>query len=306
MDKILAPHYESTLSRSAKEQVVLAVQDTTTLNYSTHRATTGLGPIASTEDGGIGLLLHNTMVFNLERTPLGLLDVQCWARNPEEFGKRHRRHQLPIEQKESYKWLKSLRAVAAAQKRCPETMLVSVGDREADIYELFALALSAGNGPKLLVRAERKRLLADGQGHLWDHVKSQPQGLRPLSGIAQVHVPRKGLPGQGSRPAREAQVEIRFARVTLKPPKRKPELGELTIWVALAEEVNYPDDVKEPLQWLLLTTLEVNSFEQAVAKVDWYGCRWGIEVYHRTLKSGCKIEARQLGSADSVSAIWRS
>jgi hypothetical protein len=292
MEKLMTPHYESTRKRSAQEQVVLAVQDTTFLNYNAHPATENLGPIASTADGAIGLVLHDTMAFNLERTPLGLLNIQCWARDPNDFGKKHRRNELPIEEKESQKWLVSYRAVAAAQKHCPATMFVCVGDREADIYELFHEALSDSAGPRLLVRAEHDRVLADGQGHLWDHVKGQP-----LAGRQEVHVPRRG-----NRPARVAQLEIRFAAVKLKPPKSKKALGELLVWAVLAEEVNAAPEVKEPLQWLLLTTLAVETFEQAVEKLDWYVARWGIEVYHRTLKSGCKIEERQLGNADRIEA----
>jgi len=159
-------------------------------------------------------------------------------------------------------------------------------------YELFHEALSDPAGPKLLVRAEHDRVLADGQGHLWDHVKGQP-----LAGRQEVQVPRRG-----NRPARVAQLEIRFAAVKLKPPKSKKALGELFVWAVLAEEVNAAPEVEEPLQWLLLTTLVVETFEQAVEKLDWYVGRWGIEVYHRTLKSGCKIEERQLGSADRIEA----
>lgn len=289
METILKPHYESTRERVKQEKVVLAVQDSTSLNYATHPATEGLGSL-STNQQAIGLLLHDTMAFNTDQTPLGLLDVQCWARDPEEYGKKHYSHKLPIEQKESYKWLKSYQAVAAVQKQCPDTMLVSVGDREADIYELFDLALTEPNGPKVLVRARHDRLLAEGQDHLWDYVQVQP-----ISGIQQVQVPR-----QGRRKARVAQLEIRFAKVTLKPPGKKRGLKPLTIWVVLAQEINCPEDVKEPLEWLLLTSIEVASFEQAIQMLAWYACRWGIEVYHRTLKSGCKIEQRQLRHADRI------
>ena len=165
MEKMLAPHYESTASRMAREKVVLAAQDTTTLNYSTHPATQGLGLIASRQESVIGLIVHDTMAFSTEGTPLGLIDVQCWARDPEDFGKKHDRHRLPIEQKESNKWLKSFSALAALQGTCPDTVLVSVGDREADIYEFFIEARQHGNGAQVLVRAEQDRLLADGQGH---------------------------------------------------------------------------------------------------------------------------------------------
>ena len=289
MDKLLAPHYDATVNRVAKEKVVLAVQDTTYLNYTAHPNTEGLGPIGNRNDGGaIGLVVHDTMAFNLDGTPLGLVNVQCWAREFAEAGsEKPRPQELPIEEKESYKWLVSYRAVAAAQKRCPQTMLVSMGDREADVYELFHEALSDPQNPELLIRANRDRLLSEGQGHLWEYVKAQP-----LRGMQQVQVPR-----QGKRPARKAELEIRFTQVTLKPPELKPELGELTLWAIAAVEVNYAPAVEEPIEWLLLTTLMIETFEQATEKLNWYAKRWGIEVYHRTLKSGCKIEERQLGKA---------
>ena len=123
------------------EKLVLAVQDTTSLNYTTHRATDDLGPIGTQAEGALGLWLHSTLAFNAEGTPLGLLDVQCWARDGRQFGKHHERKKRSIEEKESAKWLKSFRALAEVQRRTPGTRLVSVGDREADIYELFQEAL---------------------------------------------------------------------------------------------------------------------------------------------------------------------
>src|ERR1019366_1491893 len=115
---------------------------------ATHVATEGLGPIARAAQGPQGLHLHSTLAFTVQGTPLGFLDVQCWARKAEEFGKKAKRHSVPIEQKESYKWLKSYRALAAVQARQPKTTLVSVGDREADLYELFAEAATHPAGPK--------------------------------------------------------------------------------------------------------------------------------------------------------------
>ncbi|MCK5134112.1 MAG: IS4 family transposase, partial [Candidatus Sabulitectum sp.] len=292
LDTILAPHYEATLRRCEQEKIVLAVQDTSSLNYSTHPETENLGPISTQPNGVIGLLLHDTMAFNNDGTPLGLLDVQCWARDPDDFGKKHRRHQLPIEKKESYKWLKSYQAVAVLQAKCPDTMFVSVGDREADIFELFNLVVDDPSGPQLLVRATHDRLLDENNGRLWKHVQEQA-----VSGVQEIQVPR-----QKKRKARVAQLEIRFARVHLKPPSGKNKLKPLTVCAILAQEINCPDDVKEPLQWMLLTTIKVTIFEQATQKLAWYAGRWGIEVYHRTLKSGCKIEERQLGSAERIEA----
>jgi hypothetical protein len=287
MDKILEQHYEATLPRIRQEAVVLAVQDTTSLNYSAHPATENLGPIGNELDGPIGLELHDTMAFNLEGTPLGLLHACCWARDPKAFGKRKLKRNLPIEQKESNKWLKSFRKVAEAQKQCPQTMFVSVGDREADIYDLFALATDDPSNPKLLVRAIQNRNLAKEQGLLWDKVLKED-----VSGIQEIHVPRRG-----NQKARVARLEIRFRPVNLKAPRKG--LPDLTVRAVQASEVEAPEGVK-PLEWKLLTTCEVDTFEEAVEKLEWYTLRWGIEVYHRTLKSGCKIEERQLGCADRI------
>ncbi len=291
MDVLLEPHYRASQQRLAEQPIVLAVQDTTSLNYSPHPATENLGPIGSQPEGIIGLMVHDTMAFSLEGTPLGLLDVQCWARDGAEFGKKHQRKQRGIEQKESHKWLESFGRVAEVQRQCPQTMLVSVGDREADIYELFHLALADPQGPKLLVRAEQDRLLADGQGHLWPRVEQQP-----LAGVRKIWVPRRK-----KQPAREAWLEIRFGHVTLRPPQGKTRYGRLRLWAVLAQEVAAPEGI-EPLSWMLLTTCPVANLAEATEKLDWYTKRWCIEIFHKTLKSGCKIEQRQLGNADSLEA----
>src|SRR6266850_698211 len=291
MDDLLEPHRQSSYQRIAEKKIALCPQDTTSLNYSTHPATENLGPIGSKQDGIIGLIVHDTMAFTVEGTPLGLVDVQCWARDAEEFGKKHQRKQRTIEEKESYKWLRSFQSVAEAQRHCPNTMLVSMGDREADIYELFHLALQDPHGPKLLVRAEQDRLVEDSQGHLWSTVASQP-----VAGVQEIHVPRRG-----PAPARRARLEVRFAEVTLKPPQDKSKYGLLKLWAVLAQETDAPEGIS-PLSWMLLTTCRVASFDDATEKLAWYTKRWGIEIYHKTLKSGCRIEQRQLGDADSIEA----
>jgi hypothetical protein len=140
LESVLSGHYQATRRRAAQYPVVLAVQDTTDLNYSTHRECAMLGPIGDRQSQAVGLLVHDTMAYNLEGTPLGLIDLQCWARDAEDRGKRERRYALPIEQKESAKWLVSYRAAARLQAECPGTIVVSVGDREAGLYELFVEA----------------------------------------------------------------------------------------------------------------------------------------------------------------------
>lgn len=294
MQMLLQGHVEATVQRAQHYAVVLVPQDTTFLNYTAHPETEGLGPIGTRSDAAIGLVVHDTMAFTPEGTPLGLLDVQCWARDPREAGKRERRKSLRLEEKESVKWLNSYRAVARAQQLCPQTMFLCMGDRESDIYELFYEAYQTQDGPKLLVRADRgrQRKVApdeDGEEYLWGRLASEP-----LSGEMEIVIAR-----QGPRPKRTVRLEVRYAAVTLKPPRGKP-LKAVPVWAVYAREVGAPAEVKEPLEWLLLTTIEVTSFEQAVERLTWYTRRWGIEIYHRVLKSGCRIEDRQLSTADRI------
>jgi hypothetical protein len=294
MPTLLRPHIESTLERVRSHPVILAVQDTTTLNYTGHPPQ-GVGPINNSQNSAVGLVLHDTMAFTPEGTPLGLLNVQCWARDPEQAGKKHRRHQLPIEEKESLKWLVSYRAVAAAQKLCPDTLLVSVGDREADLYELFHEAAQDPQGPRLLVRAERTRNRKVEQGdekeELWQRMKAET-----VAGTLQVAVPRRG-----SRPSRTARLEVRFAPVVLTPPT-KSKLSPLSVWAIYAREAGHTAEVKEPIDWMLLTTVKTESFPDACQRLSWYSRRWSIEVYHRTIKSGCRIEDRRLQDTESLEA----
>lgn len=290
MERVLRAHKESTVDRIKNYKVVLAVQDTTSLNYTSHKAKQGLGPISKVKQSR-GLHLHDTMAFNTEGTPLGLLDVQCWARDPADKDRKKSRPNLPIEQKESMKWLNSYRAVSEVQKICPDTMLVSVGDREADIYDLFWEASKNSAGPKLLVRCNRSCKRKVEQKLLWDLVANQP-----MAGHQGVLIPR-----QGCQLEREARLEIRHAKVTLTPPTSK-NMPALDVWMVYALEIEAPQHVKKPLEWMLLTTVETQTFEQACERLEWYAKRWGVEVYHRTLKSGCRIEDRQLETTDSLEA----
>jgi len=291
MSGILQSHYQATVQRVASEPVVLAAQDTTSLNYSAHPATEVLGLIGSEVQGPIGMLVHSTLAFNLAGTPLGLLDVQSWTRDPEDFGKKHQRKELPFEAKESVRWLRSLEALERVQGQCPGTRLVSVGDREADIYELLVWATEKPGRPALLVRAERDRLWAEGQASLWAHVSSQP-----VAGELDLQVPRRD-----NRPSRIARLSVRFAAVELKPPALKKQLGPVRMWAVLARE-EAPPAGREPVEWMLLTNLPVEDFAGAQEKLRWYAGRWGIEVFHRVLKSGCQMEQRQLAGADRLEA----
>ena len=289
---ILEGHFEATAARVAEQAVVLAVQDTTFLDYSSHPQTQGLGPIGTKScDKALGLLVHGTMAFTPSGLPLGLIELQSWARDPKEMGKRERRKELPIEEKESFKWISSFRQARALQERCPRTQIISVGDRESDIYELFLETLRPG-AAALVIRAERDRGLSQEEGLLWEKMDKEPvQASYALE-----------VPAGKNRPARTAQMEVRFARVSLKAPQRLRDRPAVELWAVHAVEAASAPDPKQKLEWMLLTTLEVKCVEDAIKVIGYYKQRWGIERFHKVLKSGCRIEDRQLGQADSLEA----
>ena len=291
MEVILDAHTEATIERIKAHRIVLAPQDTTTLDYSTHPMTEGLGPTNGVAHQSVGLILHDTLAFTEDGTPLGILDAQCWARDALQRGKRYQRKELPLEQKESVKWLRSFRRLAEIQKLCPDTMLVSIGDRESDIYELFLEATREPDGPKLLVRSEKTRNRMVEQEQLWDYMAS-----READGMLQIHLPRRS-----TRKARNALLDLHFAEVMLTAPKKSPSSAPVKVWAVYVREKEEKEDIT-PVEWMLLTTAPVVSFEDAQKRVEWYSGRWGIEVYHRTLKSGCRIKTRQLGTADRLEA----
>src|SRR5262252_10977594 len=276
---ILQSHVEATYTRLGAVPVVLAVQDTTEVNWTRHPATQGLGPLGHTACHG--LLVHTTLAITPERVPLGLLAQQVWARDPDDIGKRARRKQLPISQKESQKWLHSLDAVFTARDCCPTTRMVSVGDREADVYDVLAAPRPAGVA--LLLRASWNRCVDAPQRYVRAAVTAQP-----VAAQIRLHVPRRG-----PQPAREATLALRYCLLTLYPPQhRKAEgLPTITLWAVQVYEVEPPAEV-EPIEWLLFTTVAVETVDDAIERVQWYSCRWGIEVWHRILKSGCHLEAR--------------
>lgn len=282
---VLESHIEATSRRLHHVPVVLAVQDTTEVDWTSHPATRGLGPLGPRACQG--LRVHSTLAFTPERLPLGLLAQQVWARDPADVGKRTRRKQLPISQKESQQWLTSLAAVCQARDGCPQTRLISIGDREADVYDLLAAARP--EGVEVVIRAAWDRCVQAPERHVWATVEAQ----------AVVEHLRLQVPRRGRQPGRDATLALRFCPLTLRPPQhRKTEhLPAVALWAVQVREVEPPDGV-EPIEWLLLTTVAVHTVADAVERVDWYACRWGSEVGHRLLNSGGRIKARQLATGE--------
>ena len=287
---ILAPHLASSVKRMHDQPVILAVQDTTFIDYAGHRATEGLGPM--NDKNGWGFLCHGTLAFTPEGLPLGVLGLRVWARDPNNRGIKASRRLRAIEDKESYKWIDSVQALARLREQLPGTRLVSVADREGDVYEFFVQAQALG--VDLLVRAAWDRGVKSPQGHVWSTLAKAPL-------LAQQ---RLQLPRSHGRAPRVAKLSLRACPITLKPPRNHTgaPLAPISLWALWACEIRPPAGVKA-IEWMLLTTIPIDSAEQACERLNWYARRWGIEIWHRILKGGCKIEARQLESFDRLQRL---
>lgn len=267
----------------------LAIQDTTFLNLPTLEATEGLGTVGGEDEEA--LLMHSVLAVRPDGHIVGMLDTQVWARPPEELGKAEARKSRPIEEKESAKWLRGMARVAALRDRwSPGTRLVHMGDREADIHEVFEKARALGDD--VLVRCSVDRRVEGEFGHVWATLAT-----RPVLAVARVQVPRKK-----GQPRRWANVEVRSATVRLDPPRWHPERRPVTLGVVWVHEAAAPPGV-EPLDWMLWTTLAAGTAAEAMQVVEFYRLRWRIEDFHRTLKDGCKIERTQLKTAGRIETL---
>lgn len=289
-ERIRAPHHQRTVERIAQYKQVLAVQDTSFLNYTHHPQTEGLGAIGNKRQHQRGFGMHSTLAVTTQGLPLGLLAQAFFTRPEDEPAHRPEEcRNLPIEEKESYRWLQAFAQTLTLVP--PDVQVITVCDREADLYEMFAFAQE--RDAPLLVRASSDRaLLEDEVRKLWPKVERQP-----VTGSLAVRIP-----GNGKRKARQATVLVRFTSVTLKPPWRPNglKLAPVVLHAILVREEDLVPDVDEPIEWLLLTNTPVASFAEAQQVVEWYCCRWQIEVFHKVLKSGCRVEECRLQTANRL------
>jgi len=302
---IVKHHALATKNRLADESVILAIQDTTYFNYTDHPKTSGLG-ILSRFTGKYkkdiitsGIYMHSTMAINTDGLPLGLLDQKITAREvlpAEKVEKKERSHNiaLPIEEKESIRWLDSMRK-SVELFGGQDKKVVTVADREADIYDLFLLAENLGSN--YLIRASHNRKINKSSIHsntsgemLWDFMKKQK-----IIGKLEVNVPATDV-----NPKRTAVCSIKIGRFNLLPPRSFTGVGlGLTLHSIQIVEEKTPKRCSK-IDWILHTNLPINSYEDAIEKVRWYCLRWRIEVYFKVIKSGFNVERCRLETADRL------
>jgi len=302
-EKILLPHIDATRQRISQCDRVLLVQDTTELDLTRpSQQVDGAGPMDS--EARLGAFVHPMLAFDPNGIPLGTVWQKIWTRDSiatslSASEKKRLRTKKPIEEKESLRWLEGLRAAREVAAACPHTTCVCVGDSESDIYELFSepRSIEHENGHStpavhLLIRACQTRSTETGNW-LGDVRATECLDTNSVNvSLRRAKIAVTTNKRQQSRDARTANVEVRATTVTLRPPYRfDRQLPSITVNVVLVEEQNPPTGC-ERISWLLVTTLPIDTLEQVQEIVQSYCQRWQIEIFFRTLKSGCKVERR--------------
>jgi hypothetical protein len=304
-EKVLEPHVARTHERMAEQEVVLLVQDTSEIDLT--RPETEVKGVGELDGARRGFLLHEMQAFTPEGTPLGTVWAEILNRtegvsHAETFEKQRKRKDTPIEEKESMRWLKGLREARQVAQQLPGVCCVCVADSEADIYELFAEA--RGEQPvHWLIRACQDRALdAELGGLIREQVLATPLLYQLDLKIRgrRAKTAAEDRQRRQNRESRQAMVEVRARTLTLRPPRRPDrKLPPVTVNVVIVREPNPPPG-EPPVEWILVTTLPIDTTEQVRTLVAYYCVRWNIEILFRTLKSGCRIERRRFEQVDRI------
>jgi Transposase DNA-binding/Transposase Tn5 dimerisation domain len=294
--KILESHYECVAQRSATQSLVLLLNDTSSLDY-TSRQIDDLGMLEKTYTKGF--FLHPTLAVTPGRQCLGIMDNCIWTRLPNQGRSKipaSTRGRQPIEEKESYRWLESYRQAADFAKKVKTTNFVFITDREGDVLELLTEAVNREiPNLDLLIRAKHDRILPE-EGE----EKKLKANMRKAPEIARIRFKIQGRKGQKSR---EVEQSIRVKEIILKgKTTTKRTYDSVRIHALLCVEEAPPKGV-EAVSWLLLTTLPIFTKEEALKTVQYYLCRWEIETFFNVLKNGCKVEERELQTRDRLETM---
>ena len=234
-----------------------------------------------------GVLLHHTLCINEQGLPFGLLSQQKRTRQELKKTSHGAMKKLPIEEKESYRWLEALRATVSFSKGAKK--VVTICDREADIYEFFEECRNLG--ANYVVRVLQNRVVLHE-----DETKSIRKSVLESKVCGTINV---AIVGREGEKAKQVVVSVRFAEVTMKNPKSKNFDSGFQAYAIYLDELN-PVSEEERLNWLLLTNIPVTDLEGATEKINWYKRRWSVETYHKVLKSGCKVESSRLEHIDRL------
>jgi hypothetical protein len=270
--ELIKPHTESVKSKANSLELVLAIQDTCYISYGHHSSVTDLGHIGAEETRGV--ILHNTLAVNPSSkhpSVIGVLDQ--WIHN--------RKHSKDEEWKETELWKE---ASSRINLDVTKTKVVEVMDREGCVFDIMRNSLSLGH--EFLIRSKSNKYVRNPFRRQIIEAAAKVKA----AGIINIDIQKK----EGQK-KRKAKLEVKYLPIEVPgPPGRKDESIDCNLVQVV--EVNPPEN-QEPLSWYLLTSVEVNSLEDALKVIGWYRYRWIIEEYHKCIKTGCKVQSKQLRSS---------
>lgn len=281
-------NYAGTISR--RQKMIFAVSDTTEISLPKTQIRKNYG-YGTKSKSNPSIFMHSTLSLNEKGVPIGILHQKIWQRDPEEYGKKHNRKTVPIEKKESYKWIEAAQAVEKQLiGKQADTKVVMICDRECDIYEYFEYVKS--HQFEAIVRSNQNRITSVDGVKLWDCVNCQT-----ISHTVDFQVPRRK-----NKKERVARLAIRYSSmVTLIPPKNLiGSHATISVSIISVEEENPPDS-EDAINWLLVTTFPIQTGIEAWEIAQLYRFRWVTEEFHFVLKSGCRVEKLQFETFERYS-----
>lgn len=273
---------ENTATISRSRDMIYAISDTTEISLPKTQIRDHFGYGTKSKESR-SFFVHTTISIDEKGLPLGILHQRAWNRDRKNHGKKHQRKALPIEEKESFKWIESAQAVVDKMQDDPEgPRVLMIGDRESDIYEYFEYIKT--HNLHALVRSTHNRNIDEEEGKLWDHVS-----CKDVSHRVKFNIPRRP-----QKKERIAHLEIRFSSgIEIFPPKNLiGNHDSIPVSIIVVEESN-PSDPRDRICWRLITTLQITKGQEAWAIAQKYKYRWYVEEFHYILKSGCRIEKLQ-------------
>jgi Transposase DNA-binding/Transposase Tn5 dimerisation domain len=297
-EKLLLPHIEKTIERIKEYPVVLLPSDTSELDYTNKKAMVGKERITNQKSG---LWLHATTAVTPDKLTLGVIDANFWHREEkvaeDSSAYRTARGKAAIEEKESYRWIQSYLKACEIARFCPGTQIINITDREGDIIEFFEASSeqkSQGQSADFIIRSQYNRLIE--KNAELPEINKLYQKLSVTDSLGELEFT---IPSTEKRTGRKVKQHLKATTLILKPSNKKLKISVNAV-MAIEED---PPAGEDPLIWVFITNLPISTFEDVSLIISYYLCRWQIELFFKVLKSGCKIEERQLQTTERMKAL---
>lgn len=296
--KIIEPHLRMTLERASQNPIVLCLSDTTSLNYTTRKTLKDSGYISS--NNAQGFFLHANIAITPDRLHLGIVGQKFWAREKQKKARSSReRERMLFTEKESYRWLEAYRDSCELAKKCKDTQVIHITDREGDIFEIFDEYESKKKEgvADYIVRSNHNRTV---------YPKEKPSNtlIQELEGSKLLGEVGFDIIKREDNAIRHVRQSVQASSIEIKSRYGADKPNITTTFNAVYLKEIDPPEGEKPIVWCLLTSLPINSLEEILNVVRYYLCRWEIEVFFKTYKSGCKVEEKSLRSAERLYPLF--